>query len=121
MTYVIGAAAGLLYGGLCGWLKYFFLWQPIMKGRRAADGRHIYGAIIISMAANIVILLAVFFLRGLLPFSYEAALIAAAVALSLLGRLSPLRDARKLAQLESLRAESVAEAAPPDDHDEGSE
>lgn len=105
MDYIIGALCGLVFGAGAGLAKYILLWQPLMRGRRPCDQRRIMTAQGVSMAVNVAALLGIFFLRPLLPFPYEAALIATAVALSLMGRFSPLRDAKILEKLSAAEQE----------------
>lgn len=106
MEYVIAGLAGLAYGALCGALKYLFLWRPLLTGRRAMTTKTIYTAQSISMSVNVIILLAVYFLRNLWPYSFEVTIVAAAIALSLMGRLSPLRDMRKMEALSGCASET---------------
>ena len=99
MTYIIGALTGLAFGALIGFLKYLLLWRPLVMDKRALTAGRLTTAQAISMAVSVAVLLVIFFLRHLWPYSFEATLIAAAVALSLMGRLSPLRDAKKIEKL----------------------
>lgn len=101
MDYIIAGLAGIAYGALFGALKYFFLWRPILIGSRELNAKSITIAQVISMIANLVILFALFFLRNLWPYSFEVTIIAAAVALSLMGRLSQMRDMTKMKNSEN--------------------
>lgn len=79
MTYVgIAIAGGLLLGIAVGAAKHFFIWRPY--ARRGGD--NIYGRMAISMAINVLTLLAVFLLRGYWPYSFNFTIAAVAVGLS---------------------------------------
>ncbi|MCR4962609.1 MAG: hypothetical protein K6B40_01855 [Firmicutes bacterium] len=93
MTYGIGAAAGAVFGGAIGLIKYILLWRPIAKGLRTCDAKHIYGNIMISMLIDAAVLMTVYFLRHVWPYSFTATIIGAALALSLSGKLFPLKEA----------------------------
>lgn len=84
MTYVLGALAGAAFGGLAGLLKYVILWRGYLKkkSRGAADSA-LYGRMLIGYLVNAAVLVAVFLARKSLPFDFYAAIIAAALALSL--------------------------------------
>lgn len=88
MTYVIGAAAGLVYGGLFGLLKH---WVRV-GGKTQDTTKRLYIYMSVAMLINIVALLSVYFLRNIWPWSFTAMLIATAVALSITGKLSALRE-----------------------------
>ncbi len=93
LTYVIGAAAGAVFGAAAGFIKYFVLWRPIAKGVRTCDTKHVYANMAISMLINVAVLLTVYFVRHIWPYSFEATIIAAALGLSLAGKLFPLKAA----------------------------
>ncbi len=99
MTYFIGALTGLIYGSLFCLLKYVFLWRPLLNGKRKIDAKSMPVSQFISMGINIITLLSIYFLRHVWPYSFEATLIAAAVALALIGQISPLRDVRRIDKL----------------------
>ena len=92
MTYAIGIIAGLLFGVSVSLLKYLFLWRPILKGSRPCIGKYVYANMTISMLVNVITLLTVYFLRHIWPYSFEATIVSAALALSLMGKLYPLTD-----------------------------
>lgn len=84
MTYVTGALAGLILGGVAGGLKNLFLWQRYLrksedKGAESAGG--LYARALISHAVNILTLLIAFLLRNIVPFDETAFLIGTAAAL----------------------------------------
>lgn len=88
MNHVIGALAGLLYGGLFALVKHLIR----NSARRKQDGTmQIYIFLFSSMLINIGTLLSIYFFRNWLPWSFTAMLIAAALTLSLCGKLSALR------------------------------
>jgi len=93
VTYAIGALAGLIYGGLFGLVKHLFRNSSLLKKKDAVKQVYIYMAV--SMAINIAVLLSIYFVRNLLPWSFTAMLIAAAVSLSLAGKLSAFRGQKQ--------------------------
>ena len=78
MKLLIGALAGLVWGAVCGIVNLLILKKAIGKN----DNNAMMTANLLRMVIDLVALGAVFMLRNLLPFSYEAMLIATAVALS---------------------------------------
>ncbi len=96
MNYLIAALAGLAFGALCAWLKYITIWRPFVLGKKEFSAKKIVVPQIISMALNVVILLAVYFLRHIWPYSFEVTIIATAVALSIAGRLYQSYDYKKM-------------------------
>jgi len=93
MTYVIGALAGLVYGGLFGLIKHLIRNSAALNDKSSTKQLYIYMSV--SMFINIVVLLSIYFLRNLLPWSFTAMLIAAAVTLSLSGKLSAFRGPKQ--------------------------
>ena len=91
MTYVIGAIAGLVIGGIVGALKNRFIWGSYL--RRGSDETEygeagaLYSRMLISNIVNLVTLLIVFFIRNLVPFDGIALLIGTAVALAVMNRV----------------------------------
>ncbi len=81
MDYVLGALAGLVWGALGAFVN--------MKINRAALKKNtnnaLLGANLLRTLVDLLVLGTVFLLRKVLPFRFEAAIIAAAVALSILG------------------------------------
>ncbi len=93
VEYAAGIAMGVVFGGVAGAIKYFALWRKMMKtGAGAADSgmNAVYVRMMISWVINIVTLLAIFFIRKSVPWDFTTCAIAAAVALSLTGKLFPL-------------------------------
>lgn len=88
MTYLIGAVSGLIYGVLFGLLKRILFLPKSTEPEKFMKETTVF--MLVSMAINVVSLLAIFFLRNVLPFSFEAMLIAAAVGLSLTGQVSSI-------------------------------
>jgi len=88
LTYLIGAVSGLIYGVLLGFLKRILFLPKNTEPEKFMKETTVY--MLISMVINVVSLLAIFFLRNVLPFSFEAMLIAAAVGLSLTGQVSSI-------------------------------
>jgi len=98
--YAIAAAVGTAYGALAGILKYLLIWRPLLFGRRAVDQKNFGVAQIISLVANVAILLSVFLLRHWWPYHFEVTILATALALSLTGRFTQLRDIKKMDALK---------------------
>ena len=80
METVFAALAGLAWGALCGFLNTRILKKAIEKN----DNNFMMAANILRILVDLIALGALFLLRDLLPFSYEAALVGTAIALSLL-------------------------------------
>ena len=80
MSYVFGALAGLVWGALAAFVNSCINRTALKKGTNAAMLAANLGRTAVDLAA----LGAVFLLRKLLPFSFEAAIIATAVTLSIL-------------------------------------
>lgn len=80
MNYVIGAVVGLLWGALAAFIN-----SRITKNALKKDSQTAVMAMNMShMFVDLVALAIVFFLRNILPFSFEATLIATAAAMSIL-------------------------------------
>jgi hypothetical protein len=88
LEYVVGALAGILYGGLVGLCKYFFIWRPILSPKKdeTVTMKKMYLGMFISYAVNVITLLITYFLRDIIPFDFVAFAIATAVALSVAGK-----------------------------------
>lgn len=84
MEYVLGAIAGLIFGAVVAFLKARFLW----KGRLETDDPTQIGGVMaasaLSFFINVAALAVVFLLRGVLPFSWIACLLALGLAMSIL-------------------------------------
>lgn len=80
MNYVLGALAGLLWGALAAFVNLKINQAALKKNTNAA----VLGANAARMAVDLAALGTVFLLRKILPFSFEATIIATAVSLSLL-------------------------------------
>ena len=79
MGYVLGAICGLIWGTAAALLNFQISKNSIMKDNTAS----LLGANVLRILVDLAALLVVFLLRKVLPFRYEAALIATAVALSM--------------------------------------
>lgn len=79
MNYVIAALVGLLWGTLAAFVNSRITLKCIAKNTASA----ITVMNLAHMAVDVAALAVVFLLRGLLPFSFEATLIATAAALSI--------------------------------------
>lgn len=89
MTYVAGAIAGLILGGIVGLLKNQVIWKNYL-GRTdysPNEASAVYSRMMISNIVNLVAFLIAFFLRNIMPFDGIAFLIGLAVALSVMNRL----------------------------------
>lgn len=91
MNYLWGALAGLAWGGLWGGLNILIMKKCLKKN----DSNLLMAANLGRMAVDLVALLLVFLLRKILPFSYEAMLVATAVALSVTSLLFAFRYGKK--------------------------
>ncbi len=80
MNYVFGALAGLLWGALAAFVNLKINQAALKKSTNAA----MLGANTARTAVDLIALGTVFLLRKVLPFSFEATIIATAVSLSLL-------------------------------------
>lgn len=83
MNYAVAIISGLLFGIAVAAAKYWFIWRPLTQG----GGDKIYGRMAISMAVNILALLAVFLIREYWPYSFICTIVAAAVGLSAGGQI----------------------------------
>jgi hypothetical protein len=93
LEYVVGAFAGILYGGLVGVCKYFFLWRGVLSAKDDATitMKSMYLRMFISYAVNIITLLLTYVVRNIIPFDFVAFAIATALALSLAGKIFSLQ------------------------------
>ena len=80
MSYVWGALAGLAWGALAAFINYRINRAALKKNSNKA----LMGSNAARMAVDLAALGAVYLLRKRLPFSFEATIIGAAIALSLL-------------------------------------
>ena len=79
MTYVIGALAGLAWGGLAAFVNYLILKSAVKKGSNNA----IVCTNLLRTAVDVAALGTVFLLRKYLPFSFEACILAAALIMGI--------------------------------------
>ena len=79
MTYVFGALAGLAWGALAAFINMLISKKCMQKTNSA-----MLGANAARMLVDLAALAAVFLLRNVLPFRFEAAIIGTAVAMSIL-------------------------------------
>ena len=91
-SYIMGALAGAAYGSAIGYIKYAALWKRILKSNKKIAIGVLYQHMGISYAINVVTLLIVFLLRDQLPWDFMAVMIAAAVMLSLTGKMAPVSE-----------------------------
>ena len=91
MNYLWGALAGLAWGALWGGLNILILKKRLGK----KDSNVLMAANLGRMVVDLAALLLVFLLRKVLPFSYEAMLVATAVALSVTRLIFAFRYRKK--------------------------
>ena len=89
MNYVIGALAGLVWGGLAALLNCFLSLRAIRKNSEKA----ILGANALRIVVDIAALGLLFLLKGVLPFSAETALVGTAASLSVVSIVFAFRVA----------------------------
>lgn len=92
MEYLVGALVGILYGGLVGVCKYFFIWRSFLNSDSSGKDdtpslKNMYIRMFISYTVNIITLLITYFIRDLIPFDFAALAIATAIALSITGKV----------------------------------
>ena len=88
MTYVIGAIAGLIFGGIVGALKNRFIWGSyLVRDDVSNEAAGLYGRMIVSNIVNVITLVIVFLLRNIVPFDGIALLIGTAVAMTLMNKV----------------------------------
>lgn len=97
MNYIIGAAAGIAFGGIVGILKRLFIWSRYEKDGKdqeadPASAGSIYARAMISYFVNIVTLLAAFLVRNIVPFDGIAFLIATALMLAVMNHITVIRQ-----------------------------
>ena len=80
MKYLIGAAAGLVWGSLAALLNAFITKKALNNG----SDKLLLASNALRVLVDVAALGTVFLLRKVLPFSFEAALVGTAAALSLL-------------------------------------
>ena len=101
MTYVIGAVAGIIFGGIVGSLKSLIIWKKYGEADPSGDGYQagessIYARAMISYFVNILTLLAAFLVRNIVPFDGIAFLIATALTLALMNHAWALRQKKTM-------------------------
>lgn len=97
LTYIAGAVAGLILGGVIGFLKNVFIWQRYLQKNAAADfdpsgAGSLYARAFISYTVNILALVLAFFTRNLFPFDGIAFLVGTAAALAVMNKVMAIRQ-----------------------------
>lgn len=88
MEYVLGALVGIIYGGLVGLFKYFFLWRKLVKeSDNTVKIKTVTIRMVISYVVNVITLTVAYLVRNIIPFDFVAFVIATAFALVLAGKL----------------------------------
>ena len=101
MTYVIGAIAGLAFGGIVGHLKNRLVWKKYLQ-QSASDGMgenemtSVYGRAFLSYAINVAVLVIAFLVRNIVPFDGIACLVGAAVALSVMNKVLTVQQQKAM-------------------------
>lgn len=80
MKYLVGAAAGLVWGALAALLNGFITSRAVAR----ANDKLLLLSNFLRLLVDVAALGSVFLLRNVLPFSFEAALVGTAASLSLL-------------------------------------
>lgn len=94
LEYILGATVGIIYGGLVGFLKYFFLWRRIVKeDDETITMKMVYIRMIISYTSNFITLIITYFVRDIVPFDFVALAVGTAVSLSLSGKVFSIQKA----------------------------
>ena len=97
MTYITGAAAGLVFGGIIGLLKNIFIWQRYLQKSASSNCQEtgagdVYIRAMVSYFVNILTLVIAFFIRNVLPFDGIAFLIGTAAALVIMNKMRAFRQ-----------------------------
>ena len=97
LTYIIGAAAGLIFGGIIGLLKNIFIWQRYLQKSASSNCQEtgavdVYIRAMVSYFVNILTLVIAFFIRNVLPFDGIAFLIGTAAALVIMNKVLAFRQ-----------------------------
>ena len=99
LEYVLGAIAGVIFGGAAGAGKYFLLWRRFMDPEYRPDPKKtaklLYRNMALSNIINILTLFVVFLIRNIIPFDFVAMIIATALALSISNRVFPINKAMR--------------------------
>ena len=90
--YIESVAIGLAYGFIIGYLKYAILWKKQLKSDDKMNMGALYLRLGIGYAINVSALLFVFLLRHASPLDFAMTIIAAAVAMSMTGKLAPMNQ-----------------------------
>jgi len=101
LSYVLGAVAGIVFGGIVGTLKSLFIWHKYEKGGSdsgsgPAEANSIYARAMISYFTNILTLLVAFLVRNIVPFDGIAFLIATALTLAAMNHMWALKQKKNL-------------------------
>lgn len=96
LTYVLGAIAGIVFGGIIGLLKNILVWHKYIdkkeQSSQYAEASGMYARAMISYFVNIVTLFVAFFLRNILPFDGIAFLIGTAIALAIINHVWAIKQ-----------------------------
>lgn len=93
MYYIFSILAGLVFGGITGYIKYLVLWKKfIVNEDTKITAKQLYGRMAMGAAINVVILAIVFITRNIVPLEFMLTILATAVALSLTGKLAPIQN-----------------------------
>lgn len=92
LFYIESVVVGLAYGFVVGCLKYALLWRKLKKSDKKMESSALYIRMGIGYAINVAALLFVFLMRNIMPLDFVFTIVATAVAMSLTGKLAPIRQ-----------------------------
>lgn len=92
VSYIAGAVAGAAFGSVVGYLKYTALWKRIIKDNKTITTGVLHLHMGMSYAINAAALLFVFLMRDQMPWDFGVVMVAAAVMLSIVGKLAPMSE-----------------------------
>ncbi len=94
VSIILGVVTGLALGVAIGCIKYFALWKGM---KHKGDDKQTMGALYIRMgigyALNVLTLFLVFITRNLVPLNFMATIVAAAIGLTVMNNIKPVKDA----------------------------
>lgn len=104
---VISSLVGFVYGTLVGLFKCLILWGKMLHPAEDQDINQnmLFSRMGIGYVINIGSLLLVFFLRHQMPFDFAPTLIAAAISLSLVGIIYPVKKIYKQVEKGNMESE----------------
>jgi len=92
MEYILGALAGLVWGAAAAYINMLITKKSLEK----KDAKAALTANYLRLAVDAAALALIFLTRGILPFSYEACMVATAISLSVGTIIATLALSRKM-------------------------